>query len=660
MAVPLSSEIASVEKNILRVPSLRECGKTPVSYGVQLPQLDEAARSNATDRAYPSQTPLAALVEAQVERTPNAVAVVCGEQKLTYRELNEQANQLARELNTHGAGPDRLVGLFVERSTDLIVALLAIVKAGAAYLPLDPLFPSERIRTMLDDSGVRIMVAGQSFASKLSAFEGKTIRLEDTRWKANGRSNLAIAVGPEDLAYVLFTSGSTGRPKGVQVPRRALTNLLWSLREWLGLNERDRVLAISTIAFDIASLEIWLPLVVGAEIVVAGRDAAMDPGALMDLLERHDITFLQATPVTWRLLFETGWHGKPDLQAVSGGEVMPPELAAQLVPAVKVLWNLYGPTETTIYSTGCRVMDGRAPISIGRPLANTQCYILDAQGKPVAIGEIGELYIGGDGLARGYVNRPELTAEKFIPDPFRGGQARMYRSGDLVRHRQNGNIEWLGRIDQQIKVRGYRVELGEIEAALKDQPEIKQAIVIAREDARGDKQLTAYLVASACGAPDPDELRERLKQRLPDYMLPSAFVFLEKLPVSLNGKIDRSALPLPRAIPSVTEKQEHAPSRTQLERKLAGLWSELLHRKDVGIRENFFDMGGHSLSAMRVAAWIRSELELDMPVFVLFENPTVESLAKAIEGLRVSMHSEEDLLRMLDEIEAMPPSYAEG
>jgi amino acid adenylation domain-containing protein len=360
------------------------------------------AEWNATERAYPRETSLAALVEAQVERTPEAIAVAYGQQKLTYRQLNERSNQLSEELRKFGAGPDQLVGLFVERSIDMVMALLAIVKAGAAYLPLDPLFPPERLGYMLEDSGVRVVVTQESLRGELPAFAGQIVLLEDTSWRENRRDNPSVVVGPEHLAYLIYTSGSTGKPKGVQVPRGALTNLLWSMRDLLQLSDRDRLLALTTISFDMAGPELWLPLLVGAQMVVASREEAADGKALLGLLERYRITFLQATPVTWQLLFDAGWHGKPDLQAVCGGEAMPPEVAAQLAPAVKKLWNLYGPTETTIWSTGYLVEDGQAPILVGRPLANTRCYILDGQGQPVPVGAIGELYIGGDGLTRGY------------------------------------------------------------------------------------------------------------------------------------------------------------------------------------------------------------------------------------------------------------------
>jgi amino acid adenylation domain-containing protein len=587
---------------------------------------------NATERAYPRETSLAALVEAQVERTPDAIAVAYGEQKQTYRELNERANQLAEELRKFGGGPDQLVGLFVERSIDMVMALLAIVKAGAAYLPLDPLFPPERLGYMLEDSGVRVLVTQQSLRRELPAFAGEMILLEDTSWRGNRRDNLMVAVGSEHLAYLIYTSGSTGKPKGVQVPRGALTNLLWSMREWLQLSEEDRLLALTTISFDLAGPDMWLPLLVGAQTIVASREEAADGIALRGLLERHGITFMQATPMTWRLLFDAGWRGKPDLQAVCGGEAMPPEVAAQLAPAVKKLWNLYGPTETTIWSTKYLVEDGQAPILIGRPLANTQCYILDGQGQPVPLGARGELHIGGDGVTRGYLNRPELTAEKFVPDPFCEEGARMYRTGDLARYRADGNMECLGRIDHQVKLRGYRIEPGEIEVALKEQPEIKQAVVIAREDQAGNKRLVAYLVAKNSTNLATSELRMRLKRQLPDYMVPTAYVFLDHLPISPTGKIDRKALPVPaetRAAPVDT----YIPPRNHLEETLARIWAETLGVQRVGIRDDFFQMGGDSLDAVRLILKILSAFPGCQPsLAVLLKAPTVEQFARTLSS----------------------------
>jgi len=588
------------------------------------------AEWNATEKTYPRESSLAELIEARADRTPHAVAVVYGEQNMTYLQLNERANQLAHELHKHGAGPDQLVGLCVERSADMVVALLAIVKSGAAYLPLEPLLPFDRLRHMLEDSGIQLLITEQSLRDRLSTYSGTAILLEDCSWLANSRENIATQVEPEHLAYLMYTSGSTGRPKGVQVSRGALTNFLWSMRDWLQLGESDRLLAVTTISFDIAGLEIWLPLLTGAQVVVASRESAMDCRALRDLIAKNNITFLQATPITWQILFDAGWHGKQDMQAVCGGEAMPPEVAAKLVPAVKRLWNLYGPTETTIWSTGCVITDVHAPILIGRPVANTRCYILDNQKQPLPVGVTGELYIGGDGLARGYLNRPELTAEKFVADPFRGGNARMYRTGDLARYKTDGNIECLGRIDHQVKLRGYRIELGEIEAALREQPEIEQAVVLLRQDAAGDKMLVSYLVSNTGKAPELSELRIRLKRLLPDYMVPQAFVFLEELPHTSNGKIDHNAL-LSNTQAHTAQANSFVAPRDPVEEKLAQIWAEVLELPRVGVYDDFFAMGGDSLRAVRLMVKIRAAFPAcRQSLAEILKAPTVEQFARTL------------------------------
>ncbi len=606
----------------------------------RLPMLPDSDRShllrefNNSEAEYPKDIPLAKLVEQQVERTPNAVAVVFDKQHLTYRDLNARANQLAHELIKRGVGPDQIVGLYVSRSTDLIVALLAIIKAGAAYLPLDPLFPPERLGYMLSDSGAPLLITEKSLRGTLPPFAGTILQLEDEAWQTNSRENPSVAVKPEDLGYVIYTSGSTGKPKGVQLPRMALTNLLWSMREWLKLTDRDRLLAVTTISFDIASADVWLPLLVGAQTVLASFEEAADGNALKDLLQKHDITFLQATPVTWRLLFDAGWRGKSNLQTVCTGEAMPQEVAVQLVPVVKLVWNLYGPTETTIWSTGYRVTDGREPILIGRPVFNTQCYILDAHGQPVPAGVTGELFIAGDGLARGYLNRPELTAEKFIADPFAGGEARMYRTGDLARYRPDGNIECLGRIDHQVKIRGYRIELGEIEARLAEYPGVREAVVIAREDTPGDKRLVAYYAASAQAGSDESnfgtpQFRAYLTASLPDYMVPAVYVRMEALPLTPNGKIDRKVLPPPVADSALSHSFEPPQGETEL--KLAAIWSDVLKLDRIDRNESFFDLGGHSLMAARAVATMNQEFGTSLPIRVLFQANTVSQLASLIE-----------------------------
>jgi amino acid adenylation domain-containing protein len=457
--------------------------------------------------------------------------------------------------------------------------------------------------------------------------------MEDHGWQLNRRENDLSAVKPEHLAYVIYTSGSTGKPKGVEISRGALMNALWAMREPFDLDERAWLLAVTTISFDPSGTDIWLPILMGSHLVVANSSATADGNALKALLERHNITRMFGPPVFWRLLLDAGWRGNPDLVGGYGGEALSPEVATRLVPAVKRLWNFYGPTETTIQSTVHKIEDGRGLIPIGRPIANTQCYILNAKGQPVPIGVTGELYIGGDGLARGYRNRPELTAERFLADPFRGGKARMYRTGDLVRYRANGDMECLGRIDQQVKIRGYRIELGETEIALKEIPEIKQALVVARKDAAGDMRLAAYLVTSPeMVAPRPSEIRSRLKRSLPDYMVPSAYVFLERIPTSFMGKIDLESLPSPTEMQMGAAETYVAP-RNALEATLARLWAEELGVRQVGIRDNFFELGGHSLKAVRLFAKIVDVVPDFQPsLALLLKAPTVEQFAQSLRG----------------------------
>lgn len=606
---------------------------------------------NATAMEYPREVPLAELIESQVAGTPDATAVVFEGKSLSYRELNERANQLARELMKHGAKPDELVGICVERSLEMMIALLAVVKSGAAYVPLDPHLPPSRLQHILADTDLRAVLTQNDLLSSLPPFDGGIVTVESGCWRDNDRENLGIAVKPEHLAYVIYTSGSAGKPKGVQVSYGSLVNLLWSVRELLQFTASDRLLAVATISFDIAGADIWLPWLVGAKTILASHEAAADGAQLRSLIEQHDITFMQATPVTWWLLLGAGWRGKPDAQIVCTGEAMPRDLSARLAPIVRRLWNLYGPTETTIWSTGYLVENGEAPILIGRPVGNTQCYILDEQCKPVPLGAIGELHVAGDGVARGYLNRPELTAEKFVPDLFgvKPG-ARMYRTGDLARYLPDGNIECLGRNDYQVKIRGFRIELGEIETALKQHSGIRRAVVVAREDTPNNKRLVAYFVPAANQAPKSTELRNALKQQLPNYMIPADYVALTELPISANGKIDRKRLPAPSVWEeSCSVAESCAAPRTEMERKLVEIFSKVLSIQQVGIHDDFFDLGGDSLTALEAVSLIEREFKADLPVRLLFQAQTASNIAAilgATNGIEPaqSSHSQPTLI----------------
>ena len=445
---------------------------------------------------------------------------------------------------------------------------------------------------------------------------------------ASSRERPDVPIRPEALAYVIYTSGSTGKPKGVQVSRGALLNLLWSMREWLGLGPADRLLAVTTISFDIAGVDVWLPWLVGARTILASREQAGDGAQLRILIAQHGVTFLQATPVTWRLLLASGWTGDPAMQAVCTGEAMPPELARALAPIVRRMWNLYGPTETTIWSTGFQVVAGDAPVLIGRPVANTECYILDSHRRPVPVGAPGELYIAGDGLARGYLNRPDLTEERFVPHLLRR-DARMYRTGDLARYDADANIACLGRTDDQVKIRGFRIELGEIESVLKSLPRIKQAVVVAREDTAGDKRLVAYYIANE-GPIDAAELRAHVKVSLPEYMVPSAYVPMEAMPLTPNGKVDKKSLPMPDPGEIATSRRV-IPPRTHIEKQLTEIWEELFSVSRVSVDDDFFDLGGHSLLALSMMNRVAKVFGEQVPLNVLFESPTIAQLARYLE-----------------------------
>ncbi len=575
------------------------------------------------------------LIERQVERTPDRVAVESEGQTLTYRQLNSRANQLAHFLRKQGAGPGVPVGVSMERSLAMVVALLGALKAGAAYVPLDPTYPADRLAFMVDDSGLKILLTQESLLRLWPGSRAQLVLL-DRDWSAiaaEPAENPAVPVRPDNLAYVIYTSGSTGRPKGVQIPHRAVVNFVLSMQSKPGISAEDNLLAVTTISFDIAGLEIHVPLSVGARIVLASRQSAMDGKILAQLIEVHRITVLQATPVTWRLLLESGWQGKSNLKALCGGEAFPRDLAEALLTRCASVWNMYGPTETTIWSTCDKVRSSQGPVLIGQPIANTQTYILDSSLQVVPVGVVGELYIGGDGLARGYWNRPELTAERFISHPFLLGD-RLYRTGDLARVLTTGQIECLGRVDHQVKIRGFRIELGEIESAIADFPGIRQAVVVAREDAPGDKRLIAYLVAAEPDRFRPAELREWLKERLPPYMIPAAVVALPALPLTNNGKIDRKALPTPEQA-SAAAGQFAAP-RTQTEKAMATIWEQVLGIEKVGVHDNFFDLGGHSLLAVNLFAQITQAFGSTLSLNTLFETPTVEDLARFIDDHRES------------------------
>lgn len=601
----------------------------------RLPLLNEAERNqllvkwNNTQTGYPRGRTVHHLFESQVDRTPNATAVVFENEHLTFRELNRRANQLAHHLVKLGVGPDVLVGILVERSLEMVVGLLGILKAGGAYVPLDPAYPRERVAFMLQDSEVPVLLSQHHLLGSIPDSRAKVVVL-DADWHEiamEEAENPVNKAGAENLAYVIYTSGSTGKPKGVQIPHRAVVNFLTSMRHRPGMTEGDRLLAVTTLSFDIAGLEIYLPLSVGASLEIVCRQVSSDGSRLLSKLASSCATVMQATPATWRMLLEAGWEGSPRLKVLCGGEAVSRKLADQLLQKCDSLWNMYGPTETTIWSTISKVEPGQGTVPIGQPIANTEIFILDKVLQPVPIGVAGELHIGGEGLARGYLQRSELTAEKFIAHPFsQDPEARLYKTGDLVRYLPSGDIEFLGRIDHQTKIRGFRIEMGEIEAVLRQHGAVTETVVLVREDAPGDQRLVAYFVPAQGSTPTGSELRDFLKEKLPEYMVPSAFVTLRAMPLTPNGKVNRRALPAPDQA-DLAPKEKFAAPRDVIESRLAQIWETVLNVRPIGVRHNFFELGGHSLVAVRLMHRIEQAFGKNLPIATLLQAPTIEQLA---------------------------------
>ncbi|HEY6801977.1 MAG TPA: MupA/Atu3671 family FMN-dependent luciferase-like monooxygenase [Pyrinomonadaceae bacterium] len=579
---------------------------------------------NDTSAAHSNDRFVHELFEAQVERTPDNVALVFENETLTYRELNEYANRLARHL-----AQEELIGLFMPRSSRAIVGLLAILKVGAAYLPLDEKYPAERLSFMLQDSGVRVVLTEAGVADKLPQFDGRIVRYDD-EWNDSG--SLERPLTNEQRAYVIYTSGSTGQPKGVEVPHRSVVNLLHTVLSQISLTATDTMLSVSTLSFDVATAECFLPLITGGRLVIANREVATDGLQLAALVKTSGATVMQGTPALWRMLVDADWQGDSRLKVFTAGEPLDPLLADQLLARCGELWNLYGPTETTIYSGIVRIMSGTGPVPVGPPVANTRFYVVDQFMNPVPIGIYGELLIGGAGLAHGYLRRPDLTAEKFVPDPF-GAEAgaRLYRTGDLVRYLEDGKLEFAGRLDHQVKVRGFRIELGEIEVALSRHPAVRSAVVHTQQVRPGEQRLIAYVVGSK-DVPTPGEWRSYLMQRLPEYMIPSLFIELAELPLLPNGKVNRNALPVPDASRPELNKAFVAPENPT-QARLVEIWMNVLGIDRVGIHDNFFELGGDSILATRLVSRVRRTFGVELPLRELFWKTTVFELAAAIEDL---------------------------
>jgi len=584
---------------------------------------------NQTDAAFPSETCVHRLFEDQTAREPDATALIFEDVEMSYRTLNERANQLAHRLLGLGVGPDTLVGIALERSLDMMIAVLGTLKAGGAYVPMDPSFPRDRLAFMLEDSGAAVVITRQDSAGSFLGEATAAVHLDLERAELNALSteNPASTVAPHNLAYVIYTSGSTGLPKGVMVPHRAVVNFVTSMAKTPGMSSADRIAAVTTLSFDIHVLELLQPLTLGATILLVPDETTGDGKALAQLLTDSHATMMQATPATWRLLVEEDWSGPSGFKALCGGEALPPALAAELRQRTHQLWNMYGPTETTVWST-CALLNEESRVSIGRPIDNTQLYVLDGNLNPTPIGIPGELYIGGSGVTSGYHNRAELTAERFVRNPFDPSRSSLlYRTGDLVTYRRDGMLDYRRRLDDQVKVRGFRIELGEIEATLARHPTVDQAAAVVQDDSSQEKRLVGYVAASAPAAPTVTELRSFLLETLPGYMVPSVFVILESLPLTPNGKVDKKALPAPDTSRPTLDTTYAAP-QTDVEASIAGIWREVLDVETVGIHDNFFDLGGHSMLLMRLRARLEASFQQPVPLMELFKHPTVNLLAR--------------------------------
>jgi len=591
---------------------------------------------NATATPYPTDRRLHQLIEAQVERTPDAIAVRFENAELTYRQLNARANQLAHHLRTLGVGPDVRVGICMERSLELVVGLLGILKAGGAYVPLDPAYPHERLSYMLETAGVPVLLTQQRLVDDLPTHTASVLCL-DTEWDivADPRTeNPVNQTAADDLAYVIFTSGSTGRPKGAMNTHAAICNRLLWMQDAYQLDGTDRVLQKTPFSFDVSVWEFFWPLMTGACLVVARPGGHQDSAYLVDLIRRKSITTLHFVPSMLQIFVEEPSLGAlPSLRRViCSGEALPYDLQQRFFSRLDAeLHNLYGPTEAAVDVTfwACQRDGDRPIVPIGHPIANTQMHVLDRWGRPVPVGVVGEVFIGGVNLARGYLNRPELTAERFVPDPFSAVPgARLYRTGDRARRLPDGAIDFLGRLDFQVKLRGFRIELGEIEAALASHPAVRDCAVIVNDGPVGPR-LVAYVVDVEPADATPDRLRAHLEQRLPSYMVPTSFVRLDELPLSPNGKLDRRALPTPEAASPAASAAFVAPE-SSAEKTVAAIWQDVLGLSRVGLHDNFFDLGGHSLALARVHAELRRQLGTDLTLIDLFKHPTVGDLARAI------------------------------
>ena len=600
---------------------------------------------NATEKAFPKNHFLHELFEFQAEQTPDAIAAECEGRVLTYNELNRRANQVAWKLISFGTKPGDLVAICTDRSLEMITGLLGILKSGAAYVPLDPGYPKDRLAYMMRDAEASVLLTHTHLDALLPAHQARVLSL-DSNWQEQMSSlpdnNPNIHLNEADLAYVIYTSGSTGQPKGAMNTHAGILNRLLWMQEKFQLTSSDALLQKTPFSFDVSVWELFSPLIAGARLVIAKPGGHQDSGYLAETIRSHQITMVHFVPSMLQIFLEESQARNCGSvkRVICSGEALSLELKERFFNCMRCeLHNLYGPTEASVEVTWwrCQKDDRLRTVPIGYPIANTQMYVLDREMKPAPQGVPGELHIAGTGVARGYWNRPALTAEKFLPNPFGDAGSRLYRTGDLGRHREDGAIEYLDRIDHQVKLRGFRIELGEIEARLAEHESVREAVVIAREDAPGDKRLVAYVTsarANADGATagiDAGELRAHLRSDLPEQMVPAAYVLLEKLPLTANGKLDRKALPAPNA--GAYTKHEYEAPLSAIETKLAAIWAQVLKVEQVGRNNNFFALGGHSLLATRVASSVRSSLGVELTIRTVFETSSLAELAESVEDL---------------------------
>ncbi|AMA53704.1 non-ribosomal peptide synthetase DhbF [Bacillus inaquosorum] len=652
------SDIKLHQQRILQLLQMASAGEDMLIGQMELllPEEKKQVISEWNETAKPENLlSLQDMFEKQAVLTPERIALICDDVQVNYQELNEEANRLAHLLIEKGLGPEQFVALALPRSPEMVASMLAVLKTGAAYLPLDPEFPADRISYMLEDANPSCIITTEEIAARLpddlsvpQLVLDQAVTQEVVKRYSPDNPNVSVSLAHP--AYIIYTSGSTGRPKGVVVTLKSLSNFLLSMQEAFSLGEEDRLLAVTTVAFDISALELYLPLISGAQIVIAKKETIREPQALAQMIEYFDINIMQATPTLWHALVTNEPEKLRGLRVLVGGEALPSGLLQALHELHCPVTNLYGPTETTIWSAAAFLEEGLKGVPpIGKPIWNTQVYVLDNGLQPVPPGVVGELYIAGTGLARGYFRRPDLTAERFVADPYGPPGARMYRTGDQARWRADGSLDYIGRADHQIKIRGFRIELGEIDAVLAKHPDIEQAAVVVREDQPGDKRLVAYVVAAS--AIDTAELRRYVGASLPDYMVPAAFVEMDELPLTPNGKLDRKALPAPDLSTSVSDRGP----RTPQEEILCDLFAEVLGLARVGIDDSFFELGGHSLLAARLMSRIREVMGAELGIAKLFDEPTVAGLAAHLDQAQ----SARPALQRAERPERIPLSFAQ-